>query len=190
MLQLLFYVQYETFCKPFASFKVFFTETQLYCHIKVLHLQCLSHTESPDGQRLGRHIHNKAYLYALVLTCQNFANSQLFVKDKATGTPHEVYYIQPSLASDDSVIRCHECFLYTYTGVGLSALLVSTCRAMREPLQRGTIAVVLTLFHPKYEVTLLPLQVVKQLVNMATLHRQRSRHTYIMQQYIITRNTG
>ena len=24
-------------------------------------------------------------------------------------------------------------FLYTYTGVGLSVLLVSTCRAMREP---------------------------------------------------------
>ena len=37
-----------------------------------------------------------------------------------------VYYIQPSLASDDSIVRCQECFLYTYTGVGLSALLVST----------------------------------------------------------------
>ena len=29
---------------------------------------------------------------------------------------------------------CQEGFLYTYTSVGLSALLVSTCRAMREPL--------------------------------------------------------
>lgn len=28
--------------------------------------------------------------------------------------------------------------LYTYTNVGLSALLVSTDRAMREPLLRGT----------------------------------------------------
>ena len=28
--------------------------------------------------------------------------------------------------------------LYTYTGVGLSALLVSTIRAMRRPLWRGT----------------------------------------------------
>lgn len=28
---------------------------------------------------------------------------------------------------------CHECLLYIYIGVGLSALLVSTCRAMREP---------------------------------------------------------
>ena len=52
----------------------------------------------------------------------NFANSQLLVKDKATGTPHGVYYIQPLLASDVSIVRCQECFLYTYTGVGLSAL--------------------------------------------------------------------
>ena len=37
-----------------------------------------------------------------------------------------VYCIQPSLASSDFVVRCQECFLYTYTGVGLSALLVST----------------------------------------------------------------
>lgn len=54
-------------------------------------------------------------------------------RTKQQRTPHEVYYIQPSLASDDSNVRCQECFLYTYTGVGLSALLVSTCRAMREP---------------------------------------------------------
>ena len=40
------------------------------------------------------------------------------VKNKATGTPHEVYYIQPSLASDGSIVRCQECFLYIYTGVG------------------------------------------------------------------------
>ncbi len=33
---------------------------------------------------------------------------------------HEVYYIQPSLASDYSVVRCQECFLYTYTGMGVS----------------------------------------------------------------------
>ena len=45
-----------------------------------------------------------------------------------------MYYIQPSLASDDSIVHCQECFLYTYTGVGLSALLVSTNWAMPEPL--------------------------------------------------------
>ena len=36
-----------------------------------------------------------------------------------------MYCIQPSLALDDSIVHCQECFLYTYTGVGLSALLVS-----------------------------------------------------------------
>ena len=60
------------------------------------------------------------------------------VKNKATRTPHEVYCIQPSLALDDSIAHCQECFLYTYTGVGLSALLVSTTWAMPEPLLRGT----------------------------------------------------
>ena len=49
-----------------------------------------------------------------------------------------MYCIQPLLASDDFAVRCQECFLYTYTGVGLSALLVSTTWAMPEPLLRGT----------------------------------------------------
>ena len=50
--------------------------------------------------------------------------------------PLGVYYIQPSL---------HPCgdamgkgVIYTCIGVGLSTLLVSTNRAMREPLNRGT----------------------------------------------------
>ena len=50
--------------------------------------------------------------------------------------PLGVYYIQPSL---------HPCgdamgkgMIYTCIGVGLSALLVSTNWAMREPLNRGT----------------------------------------------------
>ena len=54
------------------------------------------------------------------------------------GTPHRVYYIQPSLASNASVFVGREGELYTYIGVGLSALLVSTCRAMRRPFYRGT----------------------------------------------------
>ena len=65
--------------------------------------------------------------------CKNFANSQLLVKNKATGTPHGVYCIQPSVASDGSAARCQEVGLYTYTNVGLSTLLVSTIRAMRRP---------------------------------------------------------
>ena len=46
---------------------------------------------------------------------------------------HGVYCIQPSLASDGSAARCQEGELYTYIIVGLSALLVSTIRAMRRP---------------------------------------------------------
>ena len=37
-------------------------------------------------------------------------------------------------ASDDSIVRCQECFLYTYTGVGLSALPVSTTWAIQSLL--------------------------------------------------------
>ena len=44
------------------------------------------------------------------------------------GTPHRVYYIQPSLASNATVIGGREGELYTCIGVGLSALLVSTDR--------------------------------------------------------------
>ena len=42
------------------------------------------------------------------------------------------------MASDISMFVGREGRLYTYTNVGLSALLVSTDRAMREPLLRGT----------------------------------------------------
>ena len=51
---------------------------------------------------------------------------------KQQRTPHEVYDVQPSLTSITLVVVVRVS-LYTYTGVGLSALLVSTCRAMREP---------------------------------------------------------
>lgn len=52
---------------------------------------------------------------------------------------HEVYYINFSLSSDSmSVGREKE--LYIYTSVGLSALLVSTYRAMREPLDWKRVA--------------------------------------------------
>ena len=52
---------------------------------------------------------------------------------KQQRTSHGVYYIQPSLASIVLLVVAKECYLYIYTNVGLSALLVSTCRAMLEP---------------------------------------------------------
>ena len=54
-------------------------------------------------------------------------------RTKQRRTPHEVYCIQPSLASFVLLRLLSIVLLYIYTDVGLSMLLVSTCRAMREP---------------------------------------------------------
>ena len=66
----------------------------------------------------------------------NLASSKLLVKDKATGTPLEMYYIHPYkfLALNIQVLYKE----FIYIRVGLSALLVSTNRAMREPIHSGT----------------------------------------------------
>lgn len=89
----------------------------------MLPLYCLYPYRKPRWAEVGQtYIHIRRNCTLWFWQCKNFANSQLLVKNKATGTPHEVYYIQPSLASDDSVVRCQERFLYIYTGVGLSAL--------------------------------------------------------------------
>jgi len=42
------------------------------------------------------------------------------------------------LASDDFFVCCQECFLYIYTGVGLSALLVSDEQDNAKALTSGT----------------------------------------------------
>ena len=116
------------FCLP----KIAFFKT------KMLSLYRLYPYRKPRWTEVGQtYIHkrrNCTLWFWLVRTSQTL----WIVKNKATGTPHGVYYIQPSLASDDSIVRCQECFLYTYTGVGLSALLVSTTWAMPEPLHCGT----------------------------------------------------
>ena len=66
----------------------------------------------------------------------NLANSNKVVKNKAMGTPYRVYYIQPSLASSKCSLVGRRNYIHIY--VGLSALLVSTTWAMREPTNRGT----------------------------------------------------
>ena len=77
-------------------------------------------------------------MYALVLTIDELRNFNCKSKTKQCRTPHEVYYIQSSLSSDGFAVVGRECELYSYTGVGLSELLVSTYRAMRRPIDRGT----------------------------------------------------
>ena len=69
----------------------------------MLSLQRLYPYRKPRGAEVGQtYIHIRRNCTLWFWQCKNFANSQLLVKNKATGTPHEVYYIQPSLASDDS----------------------------------------------------------------------------------------
>ena len=85
---------------------------------KLSYLHCLSHAESPDGTEVGTDIHTiKGVTNALVLTHLNLANSTCRSKTKQWERLTRVYCIKP----------------YTYTHVGLSALLVSTYKAMREP---------------------------------------------------------
>ena len=90
----------------------------------------------PDAEGSGGiHIHKKALLDALVLTIQESRKFKQLVKNKATGTPQGCFICT---ARSVPYINRVEGELYTNIGVGLSALLVSTNWAMREPLNRGT----------------------------------------------------
>ena len=66
--------------------------------------------------------------------------SRKFIDKSRTKQPERLMWciIYTSMASDVNAFVGREGRLYTYTGVGLSALLVSTCRAMRRPFYRGT----------------------------------------------------
>ena len=54
------------------------------------------------------------------------------VKSKATGTPYGMYYIRPHYGRR-RLASTLMWLLYVYIDVGLSALLVSTDKAMRRP---------------------------------------------------------
>jgi hypothetical protein len=72
----------------------------------------------------------------LVLTIQESRKFNQLVKNKATGTPLGMFIYNPHwlLSKDNIPLKAHNVII----GVGLSALLVSTNWAMREPLNRGT----------------------------------------------------
>ena len=97
--------------------------------------------ESPQGQRGGRtHTYNKGVSCALVLTVLNFATSTVSQKTKQRGRLMGVSYI--AIIGSWSVIHTagkpRQWYSILYTYVGLSALLVSTYRAMRRPSECGT----------------------------------------------------
>ena len=60
------------------------------------------------------------------------------VKNKATGTPQRMYCIHAHDIAMRIFVRSGIRLPHTYIYVGLSALLVSTDRAMRRPTNRGT----------------------------------------------------
>ena len=87
---------------------------------------------------MGRHIHiEKAFLYALVLA---IAELRKFIDKSRTKQPERLMWciIYTSMASDVNAFVGREGRLYTYTGVGLSALLVSDEQGNAKALTSGT----------------------------------------------------
>ena len=71
---------------------------------------------------------------ALVLTIRELRKLICQSRTKQQETSHGCVLYTALIGFGRFCRSLSECILYTYTGVGLSALLVSTCRAMREPL--------------------------------------------------------
>lgn len=82
----------------------------------------------------------RRFLDALVLTCWNFANSSLFVKNKATGNASWrcSYYTNHWYWTAKGVSFCQWVLLYTYLSWGWSALLVSTNKGNAKASASGT----------------------------------------------------
>ena len=102
-----------------------------------LHLSCLSHAGSPVGWRRGRLIYIKGVSVRFGFddrrTSQTlYGLSRTKQRKRPKGC---IIYI---LNRPWCVVPSLWVYLYMYIGVGLSALLVSTIRAMRRPFYRGT----------------------------------------------------
>ena len=65
------------------------------------------------GQRRARHIYIKGVTVRFGFDDRRTSHTLRIVKNKAMGTPHGVYYIQPSLALDHSQCRCW-CSIYAH----------------------------------------------------------------------------
>ena len=79
--------------------------------IKLLPLCRLYPYRKPRWAEVGQtYIWYKAFLYALVLTIDELRKFNCKSKTKQCRTPHEVYYIQPSLASDNSLFVVKSAF--------------------------------------------------------------------------------
>ena len=79
-------------------------------------------------------------MYALVLTIDELRKFNCKSKTKQCRTPHEVYYIQHSFASDDSVVRCLSAFYILTLAWGFrrcSFRLVGQCESLYS-VERAT----------------------------------------------------
>ena len=104
----------------------------------LLHLQ-----RSPHAARfslgtngwVGRYIYIKGVTERFDFDDRRISQIHRLVKNKATGTPQGCFICKPFVCL---TLKTQEGELYIDIGVGLSTLLVSTNRAMREPFYRGT----------------------------------------------------
>lgn len=88
--------------------------------------------ESPLGAKVWVDIHNEGVTDALVLTYLNLASSIVCQKQSNGNASQGVLYTA-LIGFELKMLVGRKGELYIYIYVGLSALLVSTDRAMREP---------------------------------------------------------
>ena len=88
--------------------------------------------ESPLGWKRARHMYIKGVTERFGFDALESRKFKQLVKNKATGTPHGMFIYSPHwifTLLGDMLLSV----FYILIGVGLSALLVSTNWAMREP---------------------------------------------------------
>ena len=91
--------------------------------VKVLHLQRLYPYRKLRWAEVGQtYIRYKAFLYALVLTIDELRKFNCKSKTKQRERLMRCIIYSPHWLRTILYVCCQECFLYTYTGVGLSAL--------------------------------------------------------------------
>ena len=93
--------------------------------------------KAPKGWKRARYIYIKGVTERFGFDIVESRKFKQLVKNKATGTSHGMFIYSPHWIFAFSGNIPLGVF-YILIGVGLSALLVSTNRAMREPFYRGT----------------------------------------------------
>ena len=114
---------------------ILYQPSKVVFKVKMLPLCGLYHTESPDGQRLGRHIHSKRRIWRFGFDDSWTSQTHLSVKNKATRNVSWVYCIQPLLASVAFRIRYQErVFIYLHIRGAFSVArfgLTGQCEGLR-----------------------------------------------------------